>query len=153
EETKDWYYRYINSRVTAEMILREFGVTAKCSHIVNGHVPVKISAGESPVKAGGKLLIIDGGISKAYQPVTGISGYTLVSNSHQLMLSEHQPFTGVDTIIRDNVDMHSKNIPVEEYAQRMKISDTDEGRAISAKIDDLEMLLTAYRHGIIKQNG
>lgn len=153
EECKDWYYSYINSRVTAEMILREFGITAKCSHIVNGHVPIKISAGESPVKAGGKLLIIDGGISKAYQPVTGISGYTLVSNSHQLILSEHQPFTGVDTIIRDNVDMHSKNIPVEEYSQRLKISDTDEGRTISAKIADLEMLLHAYRRGVIKQNG
>ncbi|MEG0752957.1 MAG: fructose-1,6-bisphosphatase [Angelakisella sp.] len=153
DEIKNWYYSYINSRITAEMILREFGVTAKCSHIVNGHVPIKILAGESPVKAGGKLLIIDGGISKAYQPITGISGYTLVSNSHQLMLSEHQPFTGVETVISDNVDMHSKNIPVEEYTQRMKISDTDEGRIISGKIEDLEMLLAAYRSGVIKQKG
>lgn len=153
EETKDWYYSYINTRTTAEMILREFGVTARCSHIVNGHVPVNIIRGESPVKAGGKLLIIDGGISRAYLPVTGISGYTLVSNSHNLMLSEHQPFTGVETVIRDNQDMHSKNIIIEEYAQRVKISDTDEGKIISAKIADLEMLLQAYRKGIIKQVG
>ncbi|MEG1874954.1 MAG: fructose-1,6-bisphosphatase [Angelakisella sp.] len=153
EEVKDWYYSYIHSRTTAEMILREFGVTAKCSHIVNGHVPVKIAKGESPVKAGGKLLIIDGGISKAYQPVTGISGYTLVSNSHQLVLSEHQPFTGVETAIHSDQDMHSKNIVIEEYQQRIKICDTDEGRAISDKIADLTMLLHAYRKGIIKQIG
>ncbi|MEG1686900.1 MAG: fructose-bisphosphatase class III, partial [Angelakisella sp.] len=105
------------------------------------------------VKAGGKLLIIDGGISKAYQPVTGISGYTLVSNSHQLVLSEHQPFTGVETAIHSDQDMHSKNIVIEEYQQRIKICDTDEGRAISDKIADLTMLLHAYRKGIIKQIG
>lgn len=153
DEVKDWYYSYINTRTTAEMILREFGISAKCSHIVNGHVPVKIVKGESPVKAGGKLLIIDGGISKAYQPITGISGYTLVSNSHQLMLSEHQPFTGVEHLIDDNEDMHSRNIVIEEYAQRMKIQDTDEGRVISTKIADLEMLLFAYRKGLITQRG
>lgn len=153
DEVKDWYYSYINTRTTAEMILGEFGITADCSHIVNGHVPVKISKGESPVKAGGKLLIIDGGISKAYQPVTGISGYTLVSNSHQLMLSEHQPFLGVQQMIGRDDDMHSRNILVEEYVRRLQISDTDEGKRISEKIEDLTLLLQAYRKGKIKQAG
>ncbi len=153
EEHKDWYYSYINTRATAEMILREFGITAKRAHIVNGHVPVKIKKGESPVKAGGKLLIIDGGISKAYQPVTGIAGYTLVSNSHELVLSEHQPFTSLDAIIQENQDMHSKNISIEVFPQRVKIRDTDEGRTISAKIVELENLLDAYRRGVIKQKG
>ena len=151
DEKKDYYYSYINSRTTAEMILREFGVTSRLSHIVNGHVPIKITKGESPIKAGGKLLIIDGGISRAYQPVTGISGYTLVSNSHQLMLSEHQPFTGLETVIRDNADMHSKNITIEDYPKRAKICDTDEGHKIQKKIDDLEMLLLAYRKGVVTQ--
>ncbi len=149
DEPKDPYYEYIKSRPTAEMILREFGISARCSHIVNGHVPIKIVKGESPIKAGGKLLIIDGGISKAYQKVTGISGYTLISNSYQLLISEHQPFKGVDEVIKNNDDMHSKNILVEEYPQRLTIKDTDIGEVILKKINDLEMLMQAFHTGII----
>ncbi len=152
EEPKDYYYEHIKHRPTAELILREFGITAKCSHIVNGHVPVKIVKGESPIKAGGKLLIIDGGIARAYQKVTGISGYTLISNSYQLLLSEHQPFKGVEAVIKHNDDMHSKNIVVENYDHRLKISDTDNGAVISKKIKDLKMLLYAYRTGAVTQH-
>ena len=153
DEPKDYYYQYIETRITAEMILREFGISARCSHIVNGHVPINIKKGESPIKAGGKLLIIDGGISRAYQKVTGISGYTLISNSHQLLISEHQPFTGVDAVIQDNDDMHSRNILVENYAQRIIIADTDRGDEMKQKIKTLKMLLAAYRSGLIKQVG
>ncbi len=113
---------------------------------------MKIRKGESPVKAGGKVLIIDGGISKAYQAVTGIAGYTLVSNSHQLFLSEHHPFSGIDSIINHNSDMHSNLVPVETYPERIKICHTDEGKVIQGKIDDLLLLLQAYRRGIINQN-
>ncbi len=153
EEPKDWYYENIKNRTTAEMILREFGISERCSYIVNGHVPIKINKGESPIKAGGKLLIIDGGISKAYKEVTGISGYTLVSNSYQLVLSEHELFNGVETVIKNNNDMHSKNIVVEDYQKRITIASTDKGIVISKKIDDLKMLLQAYRTGLIKQSG
>ncbi len=152
-EPKDFYYDNIKNRTTAEMILREFGITARSSHIVNGHVPIKISKGESPIKAGGKLLIIDGGISKAYQKVTGISGYTLISNSYQLLLSEHQPFKTIKEVIETDDDMHSKSIPVEQYAERLTIAKTDKGDIISDKIYDLKELLKAYRDGVIKQNG
>ncbi len=151
EEPKDHYYDNIESRTAVELILREFNITSRRSHIVNGHVPVKITKGESPLKAGGKLLVIDGGISKAYQAVTGISGYTLISNSYQLLISEHQPFTGIDAVINDNNDMHSKNITVEDYKQRITIENTDSGLAISNRINNLKLLLYAYRNGIIEQ--
>ncbi len=151
EEPKDHYYKYIESRTTAEMILREFGVSARSSHIINGHVPIKIVKGESPIKAGGKLLIIDGGISKAYQKVTGISGYTLISNSYQLLLAEHQPFKSVAQVIANDDDMHSKNIIVETYPQRVTIAKTDRGVAIKQKISELKRLLQAYRTGLIKE--
>ncbi len=150
-EPKDEYYKFIESRTTAEMILREFGVFARNSHIVNGHVPIKIVKGESPIKAGGKLLIIDGGISKVYQKVTGIAGYTLVSNSYQLLLSEHHPFKSVDEVIKNNDDMHSKYIPVDTYKNRMIINDTDRGVKIGKKINELKMLVQAYRTGLIKE--
>ncbi|MEA5011695.1 MAG: fructose-1,6-bisphosphatase [Angelakisella sp.] len=152
KEEKDPYYRFIDNEDTANMILKEFGVNDPSARIVNGHVPVKISKGESPIKANGKLLIIDGGLSKAYQSVTGIAGYTLVSNSHEIVLSEHQPFSGVEKIISNNSDMHSQNILIETFSERVKISHTDIGHSISTKIIDLEMLLQAYRKGIIKQN-
>ena len=151
-EKKDPYYSFIDDEATADRILHEFGVDNPIARIVNGHVPVKIVKGESPIKAGGKLLIIDGGLSKAYQPVTGIAGYTLVSNSHEMVLSEHQPFAGIDKAVSTNSDMHSQNILIEKFPERVKIQHTDIGRTLSAKIIDLEMLLEAYRKGIIKQS-
>ncbi|MCI8652313.1 MAG: fructose-1,6-bisphosphatase [Angelakisella sp.] len=151
-ETKDIYYQLSDDPEAAKRILAEFGITIDRARIINGHVPVKIRKGESPVKAGGKVLIIDGGISKAYQAVTGIAGYTLVSNSHQLFLSEHHPFSGIDSIINQNSDMHSNMVPVDTYPERIKICDTDEGKIIQGKIDDLLLLLQAYRQGVVNQN-
>lgn len=152
-EKKDIYYQLSDDPEVAGRILAEFGITVDYGRIINGHVPVKIKKGESPVKAGGRVLIIDGGISKAYQAVTGIAGYTLVSNSHLLFLSEHHPFPGVDEAINHNSDMHSTMIPVETFPYRIKIKDTDEGKAIQGKIDDLLLLLSAYRQGVISQRG
>ncbi len=151
-ETKDIYYQLSDDPKVAEAILAEFGIQSEMGRIINGHVPVKIRKGESPVKAGGRVLIIDGGISKAYQAVTGIAGYTLVSNSHQLFLAEHHPFSGIDSIINHNSDMHSNMVPVDTYPERIKICHTDEGKVIQRKIDDLLLLLRAYRQGIINQN-
>ncbi len=150
-EPKDPYYENILDEKCADKILSEFGIHAKNAHIVNGHVPVKIKKGESPIKANGKVLIIDGGIAKAYQKVTGISGYTLVSNSYQLLISEHHPFKGVQAVIENDDDMHSKNIMVQEYDERLTIADTDNGEEILAKIEDLKLLVSAYRAGVIKQ--
>ncbi len=152
-EQKDAYYNHIKSEETALTILGEFGIAGESSHIINGHVPVNIKKGESPIKSNGKVLIIDGGISKAYQKVTGISGYTLISNSYQLLIAEHHPFKGVDAVIENNDDMHSKNILVEAYQKRYTISDTDSGNKIKSKINDLKMLLHAYKTGIIQQAG
>ncbi len=151
EEQKDNYYKHIVQVETADKIIEEFGLQAKNAHIVNGHVPVKIKKGESPIKAQGKVLIIDGGMSKSYQKVTGISGYTLVSNSYQLLISEHYPFKGVQAVIENDDDMHSKNILVENYEKRMTIADTDAGALIVQKIEDLKLLLAGYSTGVIKQ--
>ena len=151
-ETKDVYYRCSDDPEVAKRILLEFGIEDDHARIVNGHVPVKIRKGESPVKAGGRLLIIDGGISKAYQAVTGIAGYTLISNSHQLYLSEHHPFSSIDSIVRSDSDMQSRIVPVDTYPERIKIRHTDDGKKIQEKIDDLLLLLKAYRLGLITQN-
>lgn len=151
-ETKNPYYRFCERRDIAERILREFGVDPETGRIINGHVPVRISRGESPVKAGGKLILIDGGLSKAYQPVTGIGGYTLVFNSHQLYLAEHQPFDP-EIAVTSNTDMVSRMVPVEEFPQRIRIRDTDEGKLLQERIDELQRLLAEYRRGGIKQKG
>ena len=134
----------------ADRILQEFGINDSEAVIVNGHIPVKIKKGESPIKVDGKLIIIDGGLSRAYQSVTGIAGFTLISNSHQLYLSEHEPFTSLRESIYNNLDMQSRLIPVKTYPSRVKIADTDDGREIAAQIADLEKLLEAYRSGAIK---
>ncbi len=152
-EAKDYYYDNIVNVQTAQKILCEFNLNGKHTHIVNGHVPVKITKGESPIKAEGKVLIIDGGISKAYQKVTGIAGYTLITNSYQMLISEHHPFKGVDEVIKNDDDMHSKNILVDTYEKRVIVSDTDNGINIKNKINDLKMLLEAYETGLIQQPG
>lgn len=151
EEHKDPYYRVSYSRAGAEAILAEFGLTLPRSKIINGHMPVKIRKGESPVKAGGKLLVIDGGLSRAYQPVTGIAGYTLTFNSRELSLAEHLAFDSVQRAVAEDEDMHSNTHVVEKLESRLMIRDTDVGRSLAGNISDLEMLLDAYRAGIIKQ--
>ncbi len=151
EEAKDPYYRISHSRDGARTILHEFGLELSRSKIINGHMPVKLRKGESPVKAGGKLLVIDGGLSRAYQPVTGIAGYTLTFNSREMSLAEHHPFDSVQRAVSDDEDMHSSTHVVEKLEQRLMIRDTDVGRSLVRTINDLEMLLDAYRTGIIKQ--
>ncbi len=151
EEHKDPYYRVSYTREGAEAILREFGLTLARSKIINGHMPVKIRKGESPVKAGGRLLVIDGGLSRAYQPVTGIAGYTLTFNSREISLAEHLAFDSVQRAVADDEDMHSSTRVVEKLENRLMIRDTDVGRSLAGNINDLEMLLDAYRAGIIKQ--
>ena len=125
-------------------ILKSFGVNPETGHIINGHVPVKVRKGETPVKAKGKLFVIDGGISKAYQRKTGIAGYTLIFNSNHLALAEHRPFLPGE---EDTPAITE----VEVFKERFLLKDTDEGREYLKKIADLEDLLSAYRTGLIKQ--
>ena len=148
-EIKNAYYDLWNRVETGEAILREFGVDPEKGHIINGHVPVKKSKGETPVKAGGKFINIDGGLSKAYQPVTGICGYTLVFTSHALYLAEHQPFDP-DACGKQNVDMISRTIMIEKYPDRLQVWETDGGKDVQERIDDLQQLLDAYRTGLIR---
>ena len=131
--------------------MQEFDLCPDTGFIINGHVPVKLSRGESPVKAGGRLLVIDGGLSRAYQPVTGIAGYTLIFNSHELALVAHQPFESKERAITDEQDIHSVQTIVRSMPRRLLIEDTDEGERLRQKIADLEQLLSAYRDGTIKE--
>ena len=150
KETKNPYYDLWNSQETARIILEEFGVDPKTGHIINGHVPVKKTKGEEPVKAGGKFINIDGGLSKAYQPVTGICGYTLVFTSHALYLAEHQPFDPDTAARENNVDMISRTIMIEQYPDRLRVAETDGGKEVEGRIQDLQQLLAAYRRGVIR---
>ena len=150
-EIKDPYYKHIAALDTAERILREFGLAGAGCHIVNGHVPVRAIEGESPIKGGGRLIIIDGGFCRAYQPTTGIAGYTLIYNSYGIRISSHEPFGGVENAIRNNKDILSTAVVFETMEDRIKISDTDVGIQIRENIGDLKLLLTAYRTGLIKE--
>ena len=114
-------------------------------------MPVKLSKGESPIKAGGKLLVIDGGLSRAYQPVTGIAGYTLIFTSHELNLVAHQPFESTASAISSEQDIHSVQSLVKQMPHRLLIADTDDGDALRERIDDLMALIEAYRSGVIKE--
>lgn len=143
-ETMTPYYQLSEEEETCDMILKEFGLPTKGSHIINGHMPVKIKSGETPIRAGGKLFIIDGGLSKAYQERTGIAGYTLIFNSHHLALAEHKPF-----------DPERERTPkvyiVEKMQKRITVADTDEGKELAGRIEDLKELLKAYRSGLLKE--
>ena len=121
------------------------------SHIINGHVPVKTIKGERPIKADGKLLVIDGGFSKAYQPETGIAGYTLVYHSHGMQLVQHDPFQSRQKAIEERQDIKSTTIVIEFNSQRMMVKDTDKGKQLVTQIQDLKKLLVAYRTGFIKE--
>ena len=129
------------------MILREFGLNAAAAHIINGHTPVRTVKGELPIRADGKLLVIDGGFCKEYHSTTGIAGYTLIYNSHGLRLKAHHPFRSVDEALGENRDIHSDSEIVETGTHRMMVLDTDSGENISKKIDDLKKLLSMYRSG------
>ena len=151
KETKNSYYRLLEEEAIVDQILREFGLDTKGAHIVNGHVPVEQIHGESPVKCGGKLLIIDGGFSKAYQKKTGIAGYTLVCNSRGLHLVAHEPFESKETAIIKESDIFSDFIIVETFPIRKRVADTDIGRDIKETIVFLEELLEEYREGTIME--
>ena len=139
------YYHFSESEEVCGRILRMFGIEESRGHIVNGHVPVKIKNGESPVKAGGKLFVIDGGISKAYQKATGIAGYTLIYDSHSLALAVHKPFISGKSEHTPDIQL------VEKLECRANISDTDIGEELLEKIQDLRELLYAYRTGMMKE--
>ena len=149
KETKNTYYSLLDDENTIGRILEEFGLTTEDSHIVNGHVPVEQKKGESPIRCGGKVLIIDGGFSKAYQGKTGIAGYTLVSNSHGMRLVAHEAFESKEAAIRKETDIISDYIAVEKYVLRKRVADTDIGTEIKISIAQLEDLLEAYREGLI----
>ena len=151
EEIKNPFYKLEDDEQVSIKVLKEFGINPDEGHIISGHMPVKYKAGESPVKANGKLFIIDGGLSKAYQKTTGIAGYTLRYNSYGLTLVAHQPFTSREAAIIEETDLHSEKQIVEEVARR-KIKDTDTGLKLKEQIADLEKLLFAYNNGIISQH-
>lgn len=148
QEVYNPYYNLIEDRRCCEEILRAFGLSPEHSHIVNGHVPVKLRQGESPVKGGGLLFMIDGGLSKAYQSHTGIGGYTLISNSHHLALAEHRPFESVPKSLTDRAP---KVQIVERMKRRILVGDTDNGKQIRERITALEQLLRAYREGCVEE--
>lgn len=151
EEIKDPYYEHINDVSVCKKILAEFGVDPDSfSHIINGHVPVKIKKGEKPIRAMGKLLVIDGGLSRAYQEKTGIAGYTLLFNSHGLLLSEHEAFESVKNAITEDDDIHSTLETVEMAPKRLLVKDTDLGCMLKKRIDDLHALVTAMKEGVVK---
>lgn len=148
-ETKNSYYRLNDREDILNKILIEFGLDTEKSHIINGHVPVELKKGETPLRCGGKLLIIDGGFSKAYQGKTGIAGYTLVANSYGMRLVAHETFESMDAAIKNESDIFSDSIIVESYPHRMRVADTDIGMQLKESIHQLEELLQAYREGLI----
>lgn len=148
-ELKNSYYSFLDNEVILNKILKEFELDIKKSHIINGHVPVELKKGESPIKCDGKLLIIDGGFSKAYQSKTGIAGYTLVANSHGMRLVAHEPFESTEAAILHESDIFSDSMIVETAPVRIRVADTDIGKELRESIKQLELLLQAYRDGTI----
>jgi fructose-1,6-bisphosphatase-3 len=151
KEEKGNYFRLRDSEEVVDRILDAFGVEGDNRHIINGHVPVHASKGENPIKANGKLMVIDGGFSEAYHKTTGIAGYTLVYHSRGFQLVQHEPFTSASEAIEKGTDIKSTTQLVELSAHRMLVADTDRGTELRAQIADLRQLLYAYRHGIITE--
>ena len=151
KEKKNPYYKLLENEAVADMIMDEFGLEKECRRIINGHVPVKTKDGESPIKCNGKVLVIDGGFSKAYQKTTGIAGYTLIYNSHGLVLAAHEPFESKEAAIESESDIHSTSTIVKQVAERKMVRDTDDGKVLAETIKDLEKLLEAYRSGRIAE--
>ena len=150
-EEKGDYYRLKNRRDICEMILQEFGITdMEHAHIINGHIPVKAASGESPIKADGRLLVIDGGFSKVYHQQTGIAGYTLIYNSHGMRLVRHHPFESIQKSVAEGMDVIASTQIVEYSDQQILVRDTDKGKRLMARVEDLKALLQAYRTGLIR---
>ena len=150
-EKKNPYYSFLEDSDVVDHIMQEFGLSLKDAYIINGHVPVKCKNGESPIKCNGRVMIIDGGFSKAYQKETGIAGYTLVYNSYGLLLVAHEPFESAEAAIEKGSDIHSENMVIKRVLKRRLVGDTDNGKEIREQIRDLETLLAAYRSGEIKE--
>lgn len=149
KEHKNHYYDEVEDTETVESVLKEFGLNPKTGHIINGHVPQEVKKGDSPIKCGGKLLIIDGGFAAAYHEKTGIAGYTLVCNSYGLRLVVHEKFTSCEQVIATDSDIVSDTIQVERFPTRKYVADTDRGSELKEQIEELEELLKAYRKGFI----
>ncbi len=149
KEPKNPYYKHYENPEIIDMILKEFGLEGPDSKIINGHIPVEAKKGQSPVKCGGKLIVIDGGFSKAYQPKTGIAGYTLIYNSYGFLLAAHEPFVSIEKAVKEGLDIHSDTILRENVSHRMRVADTDNGKNIKEEIQELKALLSAYRSGKI----
>ena len=150
-EPKNSYYALYQDPAVCDMLLKEFGLEGPHCHIINGHIPVKAKKGESPIKGGGKLVVIDGGFCKAYQPTSGIAGYTLIFNSWCFRIVSHQPFAGQQDAIENNHDIANSSDVFERLGSRMRISQTDIGRTLQAQSDDLCLLLEAYRSGAVTE--
>ncbi len=148
-EPRNAYYTWYNDEDCCVRILKEFGLEGPFAHIINGHTPIRVTHGESPLKAGGRLIVIDGGFCRAYQKTTGIAGYTLIANSHGMRLMSHQPFTSLREAQESGQDIHSQSFEFTVYPSRRYIRDTDYGHRLSARIDDLTDLLRACRAGQI----
>lgn len=151
KERKNPYFTLIESEEICNKILKEFGLEGKNSHIINGHIPVKEKDGESPIKANGKLLVIDGGFAKSYRGQTGRAGYTLTYNSYGLILAANEPFDSKADAIREEIDIKYDIMVNEKETERKSVADTDVGKEIQEEVDDLKLLLKAYREGKIKQ--
>jgi fructose-1,6-bisphosphatase-3 len=151
KEEKGNYFKLRDSEQVCDRILDAFGVKGQVRHIINGHVPVHASKGENPIKAGGRLMVIDGGFSEAYHHETGIAGYTLVYHSRGFQLVQHEPFTSARDAIMREIDIKSTTQIIEMSAHRMLVADTDKGEELRSQIADLKELLYAYRHGIITE--
>ena len=153
KEHLDPFYTYRNDKETCINILKEFGLPVENSHIITGHVPVKVIKGESPIKADGMLLVIDGGMSKPYQKETGIAGFTLMYDSYKLTVIEHHPFVSPQKAIEEELDIKSTRALVAQSAYRIKVGDTDKGIELKQQIKDLKMLLEAYKSGEVIVKG
>ena len=151
KEPKNPYYTLYEKEEIVDKIFKEFGLEEGEPHIVNGHVPVIVKKGESPIKCGGKLLVIDGGFSKAYQEQTGNAGYTLIYNSYGLVLAAHPPFETMEKAVLDEISISSEIVMKHSLGKRKKVADTDTGKELKARVADLEELLKAYRNGLLTE--
>ena len=152
EETKNAYYKLIDSPEIAEKVLAEYGLTGERVHIINGHVPVYRTKGENPIKANGKVIVIDGGFSKAYRRRTGIAGYTLIYNSYGLTLTAHDPFVTPEVAVSEEIDIVSKREAVEYMDKRILVGDTDVGKKMKVRIGEIKLLIEAYQSGEIAEH-
>ncbi len=151
KEVKNPFYRLLDDPAAMAVIFEDFGMDPDTSRIICGHVPVKAKDGEDPVKCGGRVLTIDGGFSRAYQPTTGIAGYTLISNSYGFVLAAHEPLESAEAAVARGLDIHSSRRVVERVERRTLVADTDTGAELKARVADLERLLAAYRQGLIPE--